>query len=84
MKTDADWLSKTELDLQAEFSRLCRERWEKGAESYGQFGYLEPGVSLANMMAEELADLANYARALFVKVRLIEMSLQNGGFIPRK
>lgn len=64
-----------ELDdaLRMEFEILCAKRARVGAEEYGQFKYL--GNDMYKMIIEELADMANYIRFLYVKIRLHQANL---------
>jgi hypothetical protein len=73
MIIDSDLLQR----LSDEFSALTDSRHEMGAETYGPVKFLE--IDTVQMAAEELADLANYSRYLFIKLRLMEMSLIERG-----
>lgn len=55
--------------LSAAFDKLCQERHEAGAKEYGVFTFLENDV--VRMLAEELADTANYVRMQFIKIMLL-------------
>jgi hypothetical protein len=57
--------------LSDEFDEVTRERHARGAEHYGPVKFLE--VDTVQMALEELADFANYARYLYIKLRLLEM-----------
>lgn len=61
-----------------EFSDLCQVRHETGAEEYGSVAFMT--APLFSMAAEELADLSNYARYMYVKLRSIEEALIASGF----
>lgn len=56
--------------LSNEFDAICMERHLMGAEKYGEGTYL--GVDTLQMALEEIADLANYARYTFIKIRLMQ------------
>jgi hypothetical protein len=58
-----------------EFDTLCQKRHEKGQEEYGQFTFLANDV--IRMMAEELADVSNYARYHFVKLMFMQQILED-------
>ena len=60
-----------------EFFELCQQRHEAGAEEYGEFNFLK--VDLPQFIVEELADLANYARFLFIRVKVLEDLAREGG-----
>lgn len=57
------------MQLSQEFDQMCYDRHMKGKEEYGPYGFLQN--DLIRMISEELADLANYARYLYMKVRLL-------------
>jgi hypothetical protein len=59
--------------LSREFDEWCQQRHNKGQEEYGTFTFL--GADTVEMMLEELADAANYARYHFIKLRLLQMRL---------
>ena len=56
--------------LNLEFFELCEERHNRGADEYGPLNFLK--VNLPEFIYEELADFANYARFLYIRVRLLE------------
>jgi hypothetical protein len=59
--------------LSDEFDEMCTHRHKKGAEKYGPGKFL-----VADTMEEalqELADLSNYARYTFIRVRLLQEKL---------
>lgn len=60
-----------------EFDDLCQMRHEMGAQQYGELNFLN--VDLFRYAAEEIADLANYSRMLYVKLRTIEELLNASG-----
>lgn len=51
------------------FDNLTMERHKAGAEEYGYLSFLENDV--VRMMAEELADTANYCRMQFIKLMIM-------------
>jgi hypothetical protein len=59
--------------LSEEFDQLCQARHEAGQQEYGQFTFLENDI--VRMMAEELADTANYCRYQFIKLMLLQNEL---------
>jgi hypothetical protein len=56
--------------LNLEFFELCEQRHNTGADEYGPLKFLE--VDLPEFIYEELADFANYARFLYIRVRILE------------
>ncbi len=56
--------------LNLEFFELCEQRHNTGADEYGPLKFLD--VNLPEFIYEELADFANYARFLYIRVRLLE------------
>jgi hypothetical protein len=56
-----------------EFADMCVARHKMGEEKYGPFKFME--VDAFDEMAEELVDMANYARYNFIKLRLIQQNL---------
>lgn len=56
-----------------EFTELCQERHRRGAEKYGPTKFLD--VDTLEEAVFELADLANYARYTFIKVRALQEEL---------
>lgn len=63
--------------LSEEFDALTELRHEVGAKEYGPATFLK--VPLIRFAAEELADLANYARYLYIKLRVLEEVLDASG-----
>jgi hypothetical protein len=67
---------KMELDLletEGQFEEFRKEQYKKGAVEYGRFGYEDLSIPVLLMMfKEELADVANYAQMLFVKICQLE------------
>ncbi|KKK99628.1 hypothetical protein LCGC14_2630830, partial [marine sediment metagenome] len=64
--------------LNLEFFELCERRHNTGADEYGPLKFLD--VNLPEFIYEELADFANYARFLYISVRLLE-EIQHGFLI---
>lgn len=62
-------------ELSDKFDNLCRERHEAGAKEYGVVTFLENDV--VRMMAEELADTANYCRMQFIKIMMLQGFLED-------
>jgi hypothetical protein len=56
-----------------EFEMSCKKRMREGAVEYGETAFLEANV--IEMAKEEVLDLANYAKMLFIKIRLLEHEL---------
>ena len=63
--------------LSQEFDALTQLRHEAGAEEYGSVTFLK--APLVRMAAEELADMANYCRYMYIRLRLIEEELNARG-----
>jgi hypothetical protein len=57
-----------------EFDELCRHRWDRGAEKYGPGKFLT--VDTMNEALYEVADLSNYARMTFIRIRLLQRQLE--------
>lgn len=62
-------------DLSDEFDALCAERHEAGAKKYGPLKFA--GVDTLEEACAEILDLANYVRYTYIKVRLMQLSIQN-------
>ncbi len=62
----------------SEFFDLCEVRHNTGADEYGAFNFLN--VNLPEFIYEEIADIANYARFLYIRVRLLEETAREHGF----
>jgi len=56
-----------------EFASLRQERHKAGAAEYGAFTFL--GNDVVRMMAEELADTANYCEMQFIKLMILNKYL---------
>lgn len=72
-KSTTDFLER----LSEEFDSLCQLRHDTGAQEYGETTFLK--APLVRMAAEELADLANYSRYMYIKLRYIEEMLDASG-----
>ena len=80
--SDTDTPKKLTLEerieqLNEEFIDFCNERSIEGAETYGQYAFLEN--DMFQYMLEEIADLANYARFTYIKLRLMEETARESG-----
>ena len=71
--TEADYLQL----LSDEFDALCQSRHVDGAKEYGPLNFLK--APLLQMAAEELADMTNYCRYMYVRLRLMEETLNASG-----
>ena len=60
-------------DLAEEFDKMCQDRHDAGAEKYGPFKFF--GADTLEEAAQELVDLANYARYTFIKLRMIQAQI---------
>jgi len=69
-----------EIDFEVfadEFMELCAERWNEGAQEYGPTGFLKN--DMVQFIAEELADISNYALMTYMKVRALqEVAIASG------
>lgn len=63
--------------LNAEFFELQSQRQEVGAKEYGDLAFLKN--PLPQFIIEELVDLANYARFLYIRLRLLEVAANESG-----
>lgn len=63
--------------LSDEFDALMQTRHMTGQEEYGAVAFLK--APLLQMAAEELADLCNYARYMYIRLRLMEEALNASG-----
>lgn len=62
------------MALMQKFEMMRQAQWEKGASEYGDVAFLDlPIGELFTMLQEELADVANYAMMLHVRVQVLEM-----------
>ena len=77
MKDSEDILKLMET-FNSEFFDLCQERHNTGADEYGPLIFLN--VNLPEFIYEEMADIANYARFLYIRVRLLEETARESGF----
>ena len=58
-------------NLMDEFDDMCKQRHVTGVEKYGaNDGFLKN--NLFEMIAEEIADVTNYCRYLYVRMRLLD------------
>lgn len=56
--------------LSVDFDSLCQERHEMGAEKYGNLNFME--TDTIEMAIEEIADMANYLRYTYIKLRMLQ------------
>lgn len=59
-------------ELSAEFDEFTQERHKEGASVYGPIKFLQPDTNLPRMLLEELADMSNYARYMYIRIRMWE------------
>jgi hypothetical protein len=60
--------------LSHEFEVVCAERHDKGAEKYGPAKFLL--VDTIEEALQEVADLANYARYTYIRLRLLQEAVE--------
>lgn len=77
---DSAELLETIQNASAEFDKMCTERHERGAQKYGELGFLENDT--LTMAIEEVIDLANYARYTYIRIRLIQQRLEASNQTP--
>ena len=79
MSNDTDTPQDSDLiqRLSDEFDALQQLRHVDGSKEYGEVAFLT--APLVRMAAEELADLCNYARYMYIKLRLVEEFLSASG-----
>jgi hypothetical protein len=58
-----------------EFDEMCEERYKAGAERYGPGKFLM--VDTFEEALQEIADLVNYARFTFIKLRLLQEAISD-------
>lgn len=61
----------------SDFFDLCQQRHEQGAEEYGPLNFLQ--VDLPVYILEEIADIANYARFMYIRLRLFMEQAHESG-----
>jgi hypothetical protein len=77
MSQDSEMGPEAVLNLLGqEFDEFCQARHNQGAKEYGPTAFL--GNSMFKMIAEEMADIANYCRYEYIKLRLMEGSFDEG------
>lgn len=69
MPSEADLTAEYIAALSTEFDTMCQQRHDMGAKKYGPVKFLE--VNSLEMAAEEVIDLANYARYTYIKIRML-------------
>ena len=70
MSKDSEKQLEMMEQFNSEFFDLCELRHNIGAEEYGALNFLE--VNLPEFIYEEMADIANYSRFLYIRIRLLE------------
>jgi len=71
---DQKEVTKEDIDRFGDgFETLRHIRYVKGAEEYGDLTFLDNDI--IRMMAEELADTANYCKMQFIKLMLLKREL---------
>jgi hypothetical protein len=70
---DKEAMAQAVETFSAEFNLMTTQRHEKGAEKYGPGKFLT--VDTLEEALFELADLSNYARYSFIRIRLLQMML---------
>lgn len=60
------------------FEQYCTQRWNDGAIEYGPVAFVNNPV--LTMLAEELFDIANYARMQFIKLAVLTAAVEEAGF----
>lgn len=56
-----------------DFDELCQQRHLMGAEKYGPLNFVE--TNTIEMAIEEVADMANYLRYTFIKLRMLQQAI---------
>jgi hypothetical protein len=69
-----DQLLEIMKEADAEFTELCGHRMELGRQKYGEGKFLT--VDTLNEALFEIADLANYARFTFIRIRALQVKLE--------
>lgn len=64
-------------ELSDEFDEFCQERHDEGAKEYGELNFLR--VDLPQFIYEELADIVNYSRFLYIRLRILEEAARERG-----
>jgi hypothetical protein len=70
-----DQLKQLTTEAAQEFDGLCGDRMKLGEEKYGPAKWLT--VDTLEEALFELADLANYAKMTFMRVRLLQAQLES-------
>jgi hypothetical protein len=60
-----------------QFFAHCEQRHREGAKEYGDLAFLNN--NMIEYILEEIVDLANYARFIYIKVKLMEEIASEGG-----
>jgi len=72
--SDAEAFAEEVQRYADEFYKFCQSRHEMGAEKYGPVNFVT--VDTLQMAMEEIADLANYALYTYIKLRLLQSSIE--------
>ena len=59
-----------------DFDELCQRRHVMGSERYGPVKFME--VDTVEMAIEEIADMTNYLRYFYIKLRLMQKHFEGG------
>lgn len=70
MADSSDRLDEIITALGVEFEDFAAARLDKGSQEYGSTAFLKN--DMLRYIAEELADLANYAQFMYIKLRMLE------------
>lgn len=74
LKDEQEALAEKVAGYSQEFDEVCQARHNMGEEKYGPGKFLN--VDTMDEALQEVADLANYARYTYVKVRLLQDRIQ--------
>ena len=73
---DQELINQLEL-YNRDFFDLCEERHNQGAKEYGPLNFLD--VDLIEFILEEVADIANYARFMYIRIKMLEEAARERG-----
>jgi hypothetical protein len=73
LPAEAAELTAMIVQADADFLQMTHERYIMGEKKYGPVNFMT--VDSIEMALEEVADLANYARFTWIKLRLLQQSL---------
>lgn len=74
MRVDKQLLGECIEQFAVEFDNMCANRMQMGAKKYGPGKFLT--VDTMEEALFELADLSNYAKMTFIRVKLLQAQLQ--------